>query len=512
MEYYLAGLAVFKEIKSLYGISVSYDDIGMVHQKKGNFEEALKNHLAALKISSDGHYSYGMASSYSNIGSVYFLQSNNAEALKNYFISLKLFKEIEDKEGLAKVNNSIGETYFRMKDFTESRKYFNEALASAKDFGGKQIIANSYEYLTNLDSAEAKWDLAYLHQKYLLLYRDSLLNEENKNKMFKNLLDYEFSKKEDSLNYKQALTDEKLKQQVLLARQQKQDLLIRDNEVVMLNKEKEIQKLQLQKNQVDYALQKSEADKKQEQLRVLNKEKTIQSLDLKKQKQEKKYLIAGLFLFLVLSFFVYNGYRTRQKLKLQTLRNKIASDLHDDVGSTLSSISIFSQMALEETKEVKPMLQTIGESSRKMLDAMADIVWTINPDNDQFEKIIMRMRSFAYELLGAKQIDFRFIADSNIANIRLSMEARRNLYLIFKEATNNLVKYADATQAMFSIKEDNGKLVMLIKDNGKGFDSHKQSAGNGLKNMKKRAGELGAILLIDSMPGTGTTIQLELAV
>jgi signal transduction histidine kinase len=299
---------------------------------------------------------------------------------------------------------------------------------------------------------------------------------------------------------------------VLLAHQQKQDLLLRDNEVAMLNKEKEIQKLQLQKNDVDYALQKSEADKKQEQLTVLNKEKTLQNFELKKQKAEKKYLIAGLILILVLSFFVYSGYRTRQKLKLQTLRNKIASDLHDDVGSTLSSISIFSQMALEETIEVRPMLQTIGESSSKMLDAMADIVWTINPDNDQFEKIIMRMRSFAYELLGAKRIEFRFVADNHISSVRLSMEARRNLYLIFKEATNNLVKYADATQAMFSIKEDKGKLVMMIKDNGRGFDSHNESKGNGLRNMKKRAADLGGILLINSIPGTGTTIQLELAV
>jgi signal transduction histidine kinase len=283
-------------------------------------------------------------------------------------------------------------------------------------------------------------------------------------------------------------------------------------QIELLGNERKLQDLQSEKDQADYARQKAETDKKQEQLLVLNKEKTIQSLDLKKQKQAKNYFIAGLALFAILSFFVYRNYRTRQKLKLQTLRNKIASDLHDDIGSTLSSISIFSQMAQEQSKEVMPMLQTIGDSSRKMLDAMADIVWTINPENDQFEKIILRMRSFAYELLGARQINFRFVADDNIANIKLSMEARRNLYLIFKEATNNMVKYAEASKAMFSIKEEQGKLVMLINDNGKGFDSNKETQGNGLKNMKKRAGEMGAVLMIDSMPGNGTTIKLEMAV
>ena len=216
-------------------------------------------------------------------------------------------------------------------------------------------------------------------------------------------------------------------------------------------------------------------------------------------------------LFCVLAFFAYNNYSTRQKLKLQTLRNKIASDLHDEVGSTLSSISIFSQIAQEQTKEVIPLLDTIGESSRKMLDAMADIVWTINPENDQFEKIILRMRSFAYELLGAKGIDFEFVADEEAIKIKLPMDARKNLYLIFKEATNNMVKYAGASKATFAIKDEKDNLSMMIRDNGMGFDVNLATEGNGIKNMKRRAMEIGAKLLIESFPGSGTTIQLKIA-
>src|SRR5690606_367537 len=130
---------------------------------------------------------------------------------------------------------------------------------------------------------------------------------------------------------------------------------------------------------------------------------------------------------------------------------KIASDLHDDVGSTLSSISIFSQMVQQQSKEVNPMLETIEESSRKMLDAMADIVWTINPENDQFEKIILRMRNFAYEVLGAKGIDFEFVADDEVEKLKLLMDVRKNLYLIFKEAVNNMIKYSGADKALFSL-------------------------------------------------------------
>ena len=217
----------------------------------------------------------------------------------------------------------------------------------------------------------------------------------------------------------------------------------------------------------------------------MNKENDIQTLQLKKQKQFRNYLLIGLGLLTHNRFCCYNSYRTRQQLKLQTLRNKIASDLHDDVGSTLSSISIFSQMAQQQSKEVIPLLETIGESSRKMLDAMADIVWTINPENDQFEKIILRMRNFAYELLGAKNIDFEFNADEDVAKMKLPMEVRKNLYLIFKEATNNMVKYSGADKAYFHIKGEKNNLTMLIRDNGKGFDHTQSTEGNGLKNMKK---------------------------
>jgi two-component system, NarL family, sensor histidine kinase UhpB len=245
---------------------------------------------------------------------------------------------------------------------------------------------------------------------------------------------------------------------------------------------------------------------------VLSKEKALQQLQLRKQRQAKNYSIAGLALFAVLSFFIYRYYHARQKLRLATLRNKIASDLHDDVGSTLSSISIFSQMAQAQSREVIPALETIGESSRRMLDAMADIVWTIHPENDQIDKIILRMRSFAYELLGAKQIDFEFDADEDLSDVKLPMEARKNLYLIFKEATNNLVKYAGAEKATFVISPRRDRLTMIIQDDGRGFDLSTALPGNGLRNMRKRALEIGAQLLINSQPGQGTTVRLELAV
>jgi len=226
----------------------------------------------------------------------------------------------------------------------------------------------------------------------------------------------------------------------------------------------------------------------------------------------KNVMLVGFAFVCLLGWFIYSNYSTRQQLKLQKLRNKIASDLHDDVGSTLSSISIFSDMVKMQSKEVNPLLDSIGESSKKMLDAMGDIVWTINPENDDFDKILTRMRSFAYELLGAKKIDFAFDADEQLRNLKVPMEVRKNLFLIFKEATNNMVKYSEADMAEFMIKEDKNQITMTIRDNGKGFEENANLQGNGLKNMRKRAEEMGGKLYIESKQSVGTLIRLSVAV
>jgi signal transduction histidine kinase len=108
--------------------------------------------------------------------------------------------------------------------------------------------------------------------------------------------------------------------------------------------------------------------------------------------------------------------------------------------------------------------------------------------------------------------EFEFNANEDLHDLKLPMEVRRNVYLIFKESTNNLVKYANASRVRFSIKEENRNLTMMIQDNGKGFDTDKANKGNGLHNMKKRAEEIGGHLWIESRQNEGTTITLRLAV
>ena len=213
-------------------------------------------------------------------------------------------------------------------------------------------------------------------------------------------------------------------------------------------------------------------------------------------------------------YLLYSFYRFRlnQVLRLQVIRNKIASDLHDDIGSTLNSISIYSEVARQDAAMHEHALSMIGESSRKIIDAMSDIVWTINPENDNFENIILRMRSLTYNLMRAKNIEHTFHANELLNSRNLSMEDRRNFYLIFKEALNNMVKYSGATKAQILLMEEKNRIKLTVRDNGIGFDTTLQSNGNGLKNMRIRAEEMKALLKIESEKGSGTNIELTLPV
>ncbi|MBA3647756.1 MAG: hypothetical protein H0W62_04270 [Chitinophagales bacterium] len=219
-----------------------------------------------------------------------------------------------------------------------------------------------------------------------------------------------------------------------------------------------------------------------------------------------------LILFCGMLYGIYY-YRLQQILKLQHVRNKIASDLHDDIGSTLSSIVIYSELANEEVKDkskkASSLLETINENSRTTIEAMSDIVWAINPKNDRFENILQRMRTFASGILEAKNIDLKFDASPSLPGLKLSMEKRKNLYLVFKEAVNNIAKYSSSKTCTIKLWLEGKILNIKIEDDGIGFDLNDYAAGNGLVSMKRRSEEMKGDLNIQSIKGKGTTIHLS---
>ncbi|HEY4209008.1 MAG TPA: 7TM diverse intracellular signaling domain-containing protein [Puia sp.] len=195
--------------------------------------------------------------------------------------------------------------------------------------------------------------------------------------------------------------------------------------------------------------------------------------------------------------------------RMQYIRDKIAQDLHDDIGSTLSSISILSDIALkgDTNSQARETMNEIKDSSLMLMERMDDIVWSINPRNDSLENLLMRVRHFATTLFEARDIEYTIDIQKKLDEIKLPMDHRQHIYLVLKEAINNLVKYSQATQAVLRVSFDQHSLELLVKDNGKGFDG--SSAGNGIPGMQRRADLMGAQLSITSAPGQGTEIRLQ---
>ena len=222
------------------------------------------------------------------------------------------------------------------------------------------------------------------------------------------------------------------------------------------------------------------------------------------------FISAIIFLVSALFFFIYR-YRVEQALKLERLRSRISTDLHDDIGSTLSSISILSDIAAREKDQHQSgnMMQEIKQSSVSLMEKMDDIVWSINPRNDSIEDLMLRIKRFASKLLEAKEIDYTIDIDDSIHKAKLDMETRQHIYLIMKEAINNLVKYSNCTKACIKVNYDNHYLKIEISDNGKGFNQQQIQLGNGIISMKKRAEAINAEMKIDTELNKGTIVSLQ---
>ena len=223
------------------------------------------------------------------------------------------------------------------------------------------------------------------------------------------------------------------------------------------------------------------------------------------------WFLSILFCVIAAFFYVLYRYRINQLIKIEKLRNKISLNLHDDIGSTLSSISILSDIALHREKdpEAENMLAEIKENSIALMERMDDIVWSINPRNDSLESLILRVQSFASKLFEAKEINYKIHISEDIHNIHVKMEFRQHIYLIMKEAIINLVKYSGCTEAMINVTWQATTLTIIIHDNGKGFDISQSSYGNGLNSMRKRAKEIKAQIDIQSKRNEGTTVTLK---
>lgn len=209
--------------------------------------------------------------------------------------------------------------------------------------------------------------------------------------------------------------------------------------------------------------------------------------------------------------------KIEKELAVEKVRNQISKELHDDIGGTLSGINMYSHLAKQQVNEGNQAasgktLDLIQQASDEMIYKLKDIVWAIQPSNEDLKHLTDKINEYAIFITGAKKIELQTKFVTEDEEIKLPAEAMHHIYTIAKEALNNAVKYSGATLISINTGLSNSQFALDIRDNGVGFDRQQMAEGNGLMNMQKRANEIGANLQLTSNAGEGTELQLKLII
>jgi signal transduction histidine kinase len=229
---------------------------------------------------------------------------------------------------------------------------------------------------------------------------------------------------------------------------------------------------------------------------------------------QRWYSVAAAALVVAGALYGAHRLRVRRLVELEQMRTRIATDLHDDVGATLSHIAILGEVARREAgphdARLGPLLDRIASAAGEMVDTMSDIVWSIHPDRDRLSDLVGRMRRFGGELMSARGIEFEFRAPADGDAGPLGVDLRRELLLVFKEALNNAAKHSGAARVDAELRLGRRTVALVVADDGRGFDPAAQHEGHGLASLRQRAAALGGTCRIESAPGRGTRIEVEL--
>jgi ligand-binding sensor domain-containing protein len=206
-----------------------------------------------------------------------------------------------------------------------------------------------------------------------------------------------------------------------------------------------------------------------------------------------------------------NRYRIVRVLQLASVRARIARDLHDDIGANFTRIAVLAEV-MRRQKTAGPSadvpLNSIATVARESMTAMGEIVWAVNPDRDRVGDLAGRMREYAEEVFVTDEVSVAFTVPEGLKDVRLGGDVRRDVYLVFKEAANNSARHSGCSHFRVEIARDRRWLAISINDDGRGFDVA-DADGNGLPNMRRRALLVGGKLSVQSTPGGGTTVTLE---
>ena len=514
--------------------AICYNNMGNVFETKGDFNKALEFYIKSLELKQEFGEAYSISIAHFNVGSIKLSMEKYEDARLNFEKSLTFASSSSNKIikirsilKIGKIYSALGPLdsaiYYHRRGLDESRKIkFNNGIIEAcldlgKDMMKAKRLEESYSLYTEAlevarlskNKSDESAALIGIAQLYLAQTDDeSQLISEDKAEQLLNEAYNVSSEQENmqnvvtSLYALRAFYEAKgdFKNQSFYAEKY---IKYRDSLYKIQN--------------ADAIAQwetKYESAEKDKEIELLEKDGL-----LKDAQARRRRLLAIAFAILaivigIIGFSFYNQLKLRQKLRMERFRNKVAADLHDDVGSTLSSIAMYSevikQKAQHKLPEALPMLDNMSSSSKELMEAMSDIVWTINPKNNSIASLLTRVKHQTAELCEAKEIQFSFTGDSH-EDVKMDMDAAQNVYLVIKEAVNNSLKYSKCSTLCIETSLQDKVFCFDVKDNGSGFDLNDNSIGNGMRTMRERMEDIGGTLKVRSSD-QGTTLIGSLSI
>lgn len=521
------------------GLQKARKNLALSLDEQGQFEGALKVYFELLKYHSQQQDSVKSASVLNDIGNIYIKTKNYSEAFKyqrNALRQINPFPEGEQIKG--NILNSIGYLHDVQNLRDSAIFYYEQALEIKRNAGNIVGLNNTLNNLCTCIDYKKEADKSIRCLKELLITQEIIGDQKGIIRTHINLsVAYNSQGKcnealdnlEKASKYSSQIKD--LLMQVELAKNYSQTLF----NCGEFKKAYEIRQhyetyndslLNIGKQQAILELnEKYETRQKEEQIKLLELQKKSDRLLIQKQRSTILLVIISVVLLGILTYFFFERYRVKQKQKKdqevlkrrEEERLRIARDMHDEVGSGLTRMVFRSEQARKHlqsndfsAEELAEKLDKLNNESRQLSKNIGEIIWALNPKNDNLDNFIAYLRNYIYDYLDEVSIERELDFPDELPSIPVSPDLRRNLFLIVKEILTNVVKHAHATRVAVQVELKNKDLILLIIDNGKGINKEAaKPESNGLVNMENRTKDCGGHIEIKSS-SNGTSIRITI--
>ncbi|MFD0942077.1 tetratricopeptide repeat-containing sensor histidine kinase [Pedobacter boryungensis] len=519
IPYMNLGLKYFTADGDLSAIAAQHMSIGNTYIKLFEFKKALDAHLSSLRLFTKAGNKRGVSFSYQNIATDFYSMKMYAQALPYAKKAMELKTQLKDKRGIAGAAIGLGNAYEGLMDDKLALDYYKQALKVLRSLNLPQdeaelqvMIGNYYSRKNNFIQAKSSYERSL---ELATLAKDSSLIRSAEAKIA-------------SVNKSPSLNDEQILLRALHAasrdgdksmeidiyrylsdyysqKGQYKQALHYKNVYLEVSDKVHNNSLLLQLKSMEEQFRR---ERNIQEIAILKKDREINQVRLQKEKNLKFSAFVIVFLLLIILYVWIANQRARNMLQMQKLRDELSRDLHDDIGSRLTNIQFLTHISHQSDIDEKQKNMNLGNIRQEILastQALDEIVWSMKTSPEDMDSLTVRIRRYTGILFEDDSIRVNIHIKENFPDDRIYHETQRDLFLMFKEILNNIIKHAHAHIVNIDLSYAKGRLYLKIIDNGVGFDASKiSSKRNGLSNLKSRAEKWNGSFEIKSSPGMGT--------